>query len=96
LTRACLAQISIMYFIVILFLFLTDEIGCRVFIRCFPRTGVCPMIEISSFQGAQLSRCLLSHLYLRTETDPVSETSCFLGYKTMEKVHKNSVNQVFF
>jgi hypothetical protein len=24
---------------VILFLSLTDEIGCRVFIRCFPRTG---------------------------------------------------------
>jgi hypothetical protein len=35
-------------FIVILFLSLTGEIGCRVFIRCFPRTGVCPVIEISS------------------------------------------------
>jgi hypothetical protein len=27
-------------------------------------------------------------------TDPVSETSCFLEYRTMEKVQKNSVNSV--
>jgi hypothetical protein len=27
----------------------------------------------------RLSRCLLPHLHLRTETDPVSETSCFFG-----------------
>jgi hypothetical protein len=27
--------------------------------------------------GAQLSRYLLPHLHLRTETDPVSEASCF-------------------
>jgi hypothetical protein len=33
-------------------------------------------------------------LHLRTETDPVSETSCFLEYRTMEKVQKNSVNSV--
>jgi hypothetical protein len=35
-----------------------------------------------------------THLHLRTETDPVSETSCFLEYRTMEKVQKNSVNSV--
>jgi hypothetical protein len=40
--------------------------------------------------GAQLSRCLLSHLYLRAETEPVSETSCSLEYQTMEKVRKPS------
>jgi hypothetical protein len=32
--------------------------------------------------------------HLRMETDPISETSCFLEYKTMEKVQKNSVNSV--
>jgi hypothetical protein len=37
---------------------------------------------------------LLPHLHLRTETDPVSEMSCFLEYRTMEKVQKNSVNSV--
>jgi hypothetical protein len=37
--------------------------------------------------------CLLSHLQLRTETDPVSETSCSLKYQTMEEVQtpNNSV-----
>jgi hypothetical protein len=30
------------------------------------------------------------HLRLRTETDPVSETSCSLEYQTMEKVQKPS------
>jgi hypothetical protein len=37
-----------------------------------------PVIEISSFYGAKLSGCLLPPFPLRTETDPVSETSCFL------------------
>jgi hypothetical protein len=54
----------------------------------FPSSG--PVIEISSFYGAQLSRCLLPHLHLRTETDPVSEKSCSLEYQTMEKVQKPS------
>jgi hypothetical protein len=36
----------------------------------------------------RLTRCLLPHLHLRTETDPVSETSCFLEYRTMEKSRK--------
>jgi hypothetical protein len=49
------------------------------------------MIDISSFKGAQLSRYLLLHLHLRTETDPVSETSCSLEYQTMEKVQKKTV-----
>jgi hypothetical protein len=31
---------------------------------------------------------------MRKETDPVSETSCFLEYRTMEKSRKNSVNSV--
>jgi hypothetical protein len=39
---------------------------------------------------AQMSRCLLPHLHLRTDTDPVSETSCSLEYRTMEKVQKPS------
>jgi hypothetical protein len=47
-----------------------------------------PVIEIISLEGAQLSRCLLPHLHLRTETDPVSETSCLLEYRTMKKVQK--------
>jgi hypothetical protein len=38
---------------------------------------------------AQLSRCLLPHLHLRTETDSVPETSCFFGIpddgKSLEK-----------
>jgi hypothetical protein len=37
---------------------------------------------------AQLSRCLLPHRHMRTETEPVSETSCSLEYQTMEKVQK--------
>jgi hypothetical protein len=37
-----------------------------------------------------MSRCLLPQLHLRTETDPVSETSCSLEYQTMEK-SKNPV-----
>jgi hypothetical protein len=40
------------------------------------------------FLRGQLSRCLLPHLHLRTETDPVSETACSLEYQTMEKVQK--------
>jgi hypothetical protein len=32
--------------------------------------------------------------FRRTETDPVSETLCFLEYRMMEKVQKNSVNPV--
>jgi hypothetical protein len=34
--------------------------------------------------------CLLPHLHLRTEEDPVSETLCSLEYQTMEKVHTPS------
>jgi hypothetical protein len=34
----------------------------------------CPVIEASSFSGTQQNRVFL---HLRTETDPVSETSCF-------------------
>jgi hypothetical protein len=34
------------------------------------------------------------HLHLRPETDPVSETSCFLEYRTGEKVQKNAVSSV--
>jgi hypothetical protein len=39
--------------------------------------------EDSSLYGIQLSRCLPP--YPRTETDPVSETSCSLEYQTMDK-----------
>jgi hypothetical protein len=46
-------------------------------------TGSGPVIDISSLEGAQMSRCLVPHLHLRTKTDPVSETSCFLKYRTM-------------
>jgi alpha-D-ribose 1-methylphosphonate 5-triphosphate diphosphatase PhnM len=55
------------------------------------------MGEKTSTQLGPLERANLSHwthLHLRTETDPVSETSCFLEYRTMEKVQKNSVNSV--
>jgi hypothetical protein len=38
-----------------------------------------------------LSRCLLSHLHLRTENDSVSETLCSLEYQTMEKRLKKPV-----
>jgi hypothetical protein len=37
-----------------------------------------------------MSRCLLLHLHLRTETDPVAETSCSPEYQTMEKVQNPS------
>jgi hypothetical protein len=40
------------------------------------------------FSWAQLSRCLLPHLHLRTETDQVSETSCFLEYRTIKNSEK--------
>jgi hypothetical protein len=51
----------------------------------FPSSGILENREhdvsetgsVSVLKGAQLSRCLLPH-HLRTETDPVSETSCFL------------------
>jgi hypothetical protein len=39
---------------------------------------------------AQLSRWLLPYLPLRTETEPLSETSCSLQYQTMEKVQQPS------
>jgi hypothetical protein len=39
--------------------------------------------------------CLLPHLHLRTETDPVSETSCSLEYQTMDKV-QNPSNSVCY
>jgi hypothetical protein len=50
--------------------------------------------QISSFYGAQLSLVFLTHL--RTETDPVSETSCFLFSRMPDdgKVQKPS-NSVF-
>jgi hypothetical protein len=53
-----------------------------------------PLERANLNHWAQPSRCLLPHLHLRTETDPVSETSCFLEYRTMEKVQKISVNSV--
>jgi hypothetical protein len=36
----------------------------------------------------------LPHLHLWTETNPVSETSCFFGIQDDGKVQKNSVNSV--
>jgi hypothetical protein len=57
-------------------------------------TQLGPLERANLNHWAQLSRCLLPHLHLRTETDPVSETSCFLEYRTMEEVQKNSVNSV--
>jgi hypothetical protein len=43
----------------------------------------------SDLEGAQLSRCLSSPpFYLRTETDPVFETSCSFKHRTMDKVQK--------
>jgi hypothetical protein len=50
--------------------------------------------EKTPTQLGPLERANLNHFYLRTETDPVSETSCFLEYRTMEKVQKNSMNSV--
>jgi hypothetical protein len=57
-------------------------------------TQLGPLERANLNHWAQLSRCLLPHLHLRTETDPVSETSCFLENRMMEKVQKNSVNSV--
>jgi hypothetical protein len=53
--------------------------------------SVGPVTAISSSKVAQLSRCLLP-LHLRTETDIVSETSCFYSQKhrTMGKFQKLS------
>jgi hypothetical protein len=53
------------------------------------------VIEVGSVQGAQLSRCL-TPLHLRTETDPDSETSCFLVPRIpdMGKVQKPSNSEL--
>jgi hypothetical protein len=74
LTCACLAQIFIMSFIVILFLSPTDETGCRLFISFF-------FYGPEFFQWLRLALSngpnwvgLSCPLHLRTETDPVSET----------------------
>jgi hypothetical protein len=39
-----------------------------------------PVIDVSSFYGTQQSRSLPPP-HLRTETDPVSETLCFLVFR---------------
>jgi hypothetical protein len=54
------------------------------------------VIEVSSFQGIQLSRCFPSP-HLRTERDPVSETSCFLVSRIQEdgKVQKPNNSECY-
>jgi hypothetical protein len=53
--------------------------------------------QLGPLERANLNhwRCLLFHLHLRTEIDPVFETSCCLEYQTMEKVQKPS-NSVLY
>jgi hypothetical protein len=48
--------------------------------------------QLGPLERANLNHWI-GHLHLKTETDPVSETSCFLKYQTMGKVQKpnNSV-----
>jgi hypothetical protein len=48
------------------------------------------MIEIKFFKGGQMS--VFPPIHLRTESDPVSETSCFYTqqHRTIEKVQKPS------
>jgi hypothetical protein len=72
------------------------KVGEKISTQLGPVQSTGPVIEITSLYGAQLSSCLLPHLHLRTETDPVSEKSCFLEYRTMEKVQKYSVNSVHY
>jgi hypothetical protein len=52
---------------------------------------------VSSFSGTQQSRCLPPS-HLRTETDPVSETLCFLVFRicTMDEVRKPSYSERLF
>jgi hypothetical protein len=58
------------------------------------RNWICfrPQVKVGEKTPTQLGP--LERAHLRTETDPISETSCFFKYRTMEKVQKNSVNSV--
>jgi hypothetical protein len=53
--------------------------------------------ESSSFKGTEQSRFFFPHL--RTETDPVSETSCFYSFtlflitRRMDKVRKPNISE---
>jgi hypothetical protein len=53
------------------------------------------VIEVSSFKGTQMSWYLPFHL--RTETELVSETLCFLvlEYRTMDKIQKPSNSEYY-
>jgi hypothetical protein len=50
--------------------------------------------DVSETGSVSVLRCLLPY-HLRTETDPVSETSYSLEYQTMDKVQKPS-NSVWY
>jgi hypothetical protein len=82
-------------FIVILFLSPTDETGCRVFISCFLQTGVCPVIETSSFWRAQLSRSTLPEPTEDGDRSSLRNVMVFCKtstYQTMERVQKKKPN----
>jgi hypothetical protein len=50
--------------------------------------GLCPLSYI--LKNATYWKPCFSPTHLRTETDPVSETSCSLEYRTMDKFRKSS------
>jgi hypothetical protein len=54
----------------------------------FPSSGKKTPTQLGPLERANVNHCLLPPFYLRTETDPVSETSCSFKYRTMDKVHK--------
>jgi hypothetical protein len=56
----------------------------------------CSVIEVSSFYETRKSRCL--PLHLRTETDPFSETLCFLVFRLflIDKVRKPSNSDCYY
>jgi hypothetical protein len=72
----------------------TQRFGNWICFRPHMKVGEKTPTQLGPLERANLNQCVLPHLRLRTETDPVSETLCFLEYRTMEKVQKISVNSV--
>jgi hypothetical protein len=65
-----------------------------IYLRCTYSRGYidigCPVIKVSSSQRIQYPNQGSTNPHLRSGTDPVSETLCFLQYRTMDEVQKPS------
>jgi hypothetical protein len=64
---------------------------------CVNLTAVAQWLRLALSKGANLVG-VFSTLHMRTETDPVSETSCFYSqeHRTMEKVQKKTSNYLCY